>query len=272
MKKFLKLKYLFLGGIGIVFIALGFEVQDSYRKHGPFRTMQDPISLSESVDLTGLRELRFAGGPLIPLPELKKKLSSLTGTLIIADGLRGKYGYVHGVPDSYLAYKDDSPSWKTYIWRLFYTKSLKIEPNLITPAAEAVKSYGFGYKSFSIGSKYIAHDEDIDEFVLFFDTLPDNVWVYFHCIHGKGRTSMMLVMADIMRNAPKVALADIIKRQYLLGSVNLFDTVSWTLSTYNTTKLEQRKRFIERFYEFICQRKAGGIQQWSAWNRQKKLG
>ena len=79
---------------------------------------------------------------------------------------------------------------------------------------------------------------------------------------------MMLVMWDIMKNAPQVSLKDIIKRQYLLGSVDLFDTSAWTKSTYSTKKLEERKTFIEKFYTFISQKKAGGLQSWTAWTHQ----
>ncbi|MBA3812874.1 MAG: hypothetical protein H0X26_00035 [Alphaproteobacteria bacterium] len=270
MKKFLKLKYFFVIGIGVFLVILGFEVQDSYRKYGNYRTMQDPLSASESVDLTGLRELPYAGGPMIPLSELKKRLEHVKGPKIIVDGVHGKYGYVYGIPDSYIGYLEKAPSWKSYIWRLFYTGTLKSRPSLIVPGAVAAQLYGFEYRSFRIGSKYLSQDEDIDKFVSFLDALPENVSLYFHCIHGKGRTSMMLVMADIIKNAPKVALADIIKRQYLLGSVNLFDTASWTRSTYATKMLEDRKKFIEDFYDFIDQRKAGGIQRWSEWNKQRK--
>lgn len=271
MKRFLNPRYLLLGGIGIILIWIGLEVQDNYRKYGNFRTMQDPIVSSKSVDLTGLRELHFAGGPLMPLSDLKKRLDTVEGPKIIADGIHGKYGYVQGIPDNYLAYNKEMPSWKSYIWRLFYTGTLKSNPTAIVSGAEAAKLYGFDYKSFHIGSKYLARDEDIDQFVSFFDTLPENTWVYFHCIHGKGRTSMMLVMADIIRNAPNVALTDIIKRQHLLGSVDLFDTTPWTRGTYATKMLEDRKKFIEDFYEFISQRKSGGLKQWSEWIRQKKM-
>lgn len=266
MKKFLKLKYLFLGIIGVLVIALGLEWQDSYRKRGNFRTMQDPIVSTELINLEGLRELPFAGGPLMPLPELKKRLAYVKAPIIIVDGIRGKYGYVQGIPENYLGYRKKTPSWKSYLWRLLYTGSLQSNPQLILSGAKAAELYGFGYQNFRIGSKYRSRDEDIDKFVSFFDTLPENVFLYFHCIHGKGRTSMMLVMADIIKNAPKVALKDIIKRQYLLGSVDLFDTTPWSRSTYATQMLEDRKKFIEHFYEFICQRKSGEIQQWSEWN------
>lgn len=268
MKKFLKLKWLCVGIIGISLIALGFEIQDSYRKHGPFRAMQDPISTSEQLDLTGLREMRFTGGPLVSLPALQKRLQSLKGPKILVDGIHGKYGYICGVPDNYLDYYKESPSWKAYLWRLFYTGTFLSQSSLIVPAAEAARAYGFQHANFHIGSKYLTKDADIDKFVSFIDNLPKDTWVYFHCTHGKGRTSLMLVMADIMRNAPTVALADIVKRQYVLGSVDLFDTTSWTRSTYGRKTLDDRKRFVEKFYDFICQRKTGGVQQWSVWNHE----
>lgn len=272
MKKFLKLKYFLMGGMGILLVILGLEFQDNYRKNGRFRTMQDPISSTESVDLTGLRELKFMGGPLTPLSELRKRLEHIKEPKIIVDGIQGKYGYAQGIPESYLDYTKESPSWKTYLWRFYYTGTIKAYPERIISGAEAAKVYGFDYRRFHIRSKYLSRDEDIDEFVSFFDTLPENVTLYFHCIHGKGRTSMMLVMADIIKNAPRVALKDIIKRQYLLGSVDLFDTTPWVRATYTIKTLEDRKKFIEDFYAFICQRKGGGIQQWSIWNREKRAG
>lgn len=256
--------------MAVLLVTLGFEWQDNYRKYGNFRTMQDSIVSSEPVNLEGLRDLPMAGGPLMPLADLKKHLEYIKDPIMIVDGIHGKYGYVQGIPENYLDYRKESPSWKTYFWRLWYTGSLHAHPHLIVSGAKAAELYGFGYRNFHIGSKYLSKDEDIDRFVSFFDTLPKNVFLYFHCLHGKGRTSMMLVMADIMKNAPKISLKDIIKRQYLLGSENLFDTTPWTRSTYATQALKVRRDFIERFYEFISQRKAGGIQQWSEWNRMKK--
>lgn len=270
MKKFLKIKYLFISAIVLCLTILGLEWQDNYRKNADFRTMQDPLASPSSVDVTGLKELPFAGGPLMPLSELKKRLASVKDPIIIVDGIHGKFGYVHGIPEQYVKYHKDSPSWKTYLWRLFYTGTLFPQPQLVVPAGKAAAFYGFGYRCFRIGSKYLSKDEDIDAFVSFMDSVPEKTFLYFHCIHGKGRTSMMLVMADIMKNAPQVALKEIIKRQHLLGSVDLFDTTPWTRSTYAVQTLKDRKTFIERFYAFIAQRKAGGIQLWSEWNRIKK--
>jgi len=267
VNKILRIRNILIGGILVLLISIGLELQDVYRKYGNFRTTQDPIVSTERVDLTGLRDLHMAGGPMLPLHDLKKRLATAKTNIIIVNGTIGKHGYVNGTPTTDLGYLSKNPGWRYFLWRLFSTGTIKAHPELVISEAEEAKKHGFEYKSFLIGSKFNSAEKTIDEFVTFIDSLPENTSVYFHCHHGKGRTSLMLVMADIIKNAPNVALTDIIKRQYLLGSVDLFDTIPWSKGTYSTATLEKRKTFVQTFYAFICQRKTGGIQLWSEWNR-----
>ena len=41
----------------------------------------------------------------------------------------------------------------------------------------------------------------MDDLVAFFENLPEDAIVYFHCIHGKGRTTTFLTLFDIFKNA-----------------------------------------------------------------------
>lgn len=265
IKKLLTLKNILIGcGLGLV-LFIGIDLQNDLRKQGKFRSMQDPISSIENVDLTGLRDLSFAGGAVLSFSELQKLTPPHKGQKIVVDGTGNKYRFINGIPDAYLEYSHQLPSWKAYLWRLVYTGTTKAHPEQTVSEKEAAKKHGYGFGRFSIGSKAPSYDSTIDHFIVFIENLPKDVWVYFHCKNGKGRTSMMLVMADIIKNAPVVALEDIIKRQFLLGSVDLFDTTLWFKGTYSIKILERRMAFIQDFYDFICQRKAGGIQRWSDW-------
>ena len=76
---------------------------------------------------------------------------------------------------------------------------------------------------------------------------------------------MLLVMLDIMKNAPIVPFEDIIKRQHLLGSEDLLNIAAWKKGSYTKQQLEERAAFIKAFYAFVSQRKAGGIQRWTDW-------
>lgn len=273
MKKIFSKKNAFIG-IGILFIVMISVVvyllsTDDYTD-AKFRTMRDKISSSESVDLTGLRELSASGGPIVDFPTLKKKLAFVNKPIIIVDGMKEHHAYIKDIPITFFGYHRHNPDFRYFIRRMFYTGTPYLKPELIVQERELAKKYGFEYTNIKIDSKLNTPDAAVDEFVSYFDNAPPHAWFHFHCRHGKGRTSLALVMFDIMHNAPQVALEDIVRRQYLLGSINLSDTAVWRKnSTYPSKTLERRKKFVYDFYAFICQRKAGGIQEWSEWRRQQ---
>jgi hypothetical protein len=260
--------FLWGGILGLCIALLLFLFLSTYWMEN-FRTMQDLGSVPEGVDITGLHALQASGGSLPRFPTLAWRLSHVKGHKIIVNAETKPIDFVSGLPSTLFAYKNKKFVWKHYLRRLLFTGTLKERADLIISEAALAEKYGFSYKTVIIGSRFVAEDKHIEEIISFFDTLPQDAWVHFHCAHGLGRTSMLLVMLDIMRNAPKVALKDIVKRQHLLGSVDLFDTVVWSHGGYRKQMLENRKKFVEDFYAFIIQRKAGGIQQWSAWKNQK---
>lgn len=273
MKKFFNKKN-FIISIGILFISTFFVVfyllsTDEYTD-SKFRTMQDKIASTEQVDLTGLRELSASGGPIVDFATLKKKLRMVKIPIIIVDGMKEHHGYINDIPITFFGYHTKKPDMRHYLRRLFFTGTIHVRPDLVKQESELTKKYGFGYANIRIDSKLQTPDVSVDEFLAYFDNAPKKAWFHFHCRHGKGRTSIALVMFDIMNNAPRVPLEDIVKRQYLLGSVNLSDTAVWRKnSTYPSKALQRRKKFIHDFYEFICQRKAGGEQLWSVWKSQR---
>jgi len=261
-------RILILGGVGSLIGFMLFLFLEAFINTN-FRTTQDRIWSLQQVDLTGLRELKASGGTSVRFPDLKRRLRNINENKVIVDGISEYHGYIKGIPTTFFAYQNPNPHWKYYLRRLIFTGTTEVSPDLVITEAEEARQNGFSYLHVRVGSKFISSDQAIDNIVQFLDALPENVWVHFHCHYGKGRTSMMLVMYDIMRNAPQVALEDIVKRQYLLGSEDLLNTAVWKNGSYTKEQLEERKNFITRFYNFICQRKAGGLQRWSEWNRMK---
>lgn len=262
--------------IGVIYLLS----TDTYSQ-AKFRTMQDPVFSSQKIDLTGLKELHASGGPIVDFSDLKQKLHHIKQNIIIVDAIRQYHGYINvffrEIPTTFLAYdRHDSDISRNnleirhILRRLIMTHTTEVRKDLVISEKDLAEKYGFGYRNIKIDSRIKTPDESVDDFVNFVDTLPSNVWLHFHCRLGKGRTSMMLVMYDIMKNAPKVTLKDIVKRQFLLGSENLFNTVARSSGTYYSSTLQKRKKFIEDFYIFICQRKVGGIQRWSEWHKSQQ--
>jgi hypothetical protein len=265
MRKFLNLRNLLMfGGIGLFIALLLFLFLEAFYSSN-FRTTQDPLASASSVNLKGLRELKASGGTSVLFPDLKRRLSHIKEKKIIVDGISEFHGYIKGIPTTFFAYRHLHPKWKYYIRRFIFTGTTARHPEWVVSEAEEAKKNGFSHINVKVGSKFISSPEAIDELIRLFDTLPENVWIHFHCHYGKGRTSMMLVMYDIMKNAPDVSLYDITHRQHLLGSENLLNTTVKKEGSYTQKQLDERKDFITRFYAFICQRKAGGIQIWSEW-------
>jgi Inositol hexakisphosphate len=60
-------------------------------------------------------------------------------------------------------------------------------------------------------------DEEVDRFILAVRALPQNAWAHFHCEAGRGRTTTFMVLYDMLRNAARASLEDIVRRQKLLG-------------------------------------------------------
>ncbi len=259
-----------IGGVGVISGFLLFLFYEAFFS-GNFRTTQDKIFTTQQVNFSGLRELKASGGTSVNFSDLKRRLSHIKEDKIIVDAINEFHGYVKGVPTTFLAYQSKKPHWKYYIRRFVFTGTTNVRPDLVTPEKEEAKKNGFSYAHVKIGSKYISSPKTIDEVIKLLENLSKkNIWVHFHCHYGKGRTSMLLVMFDIIKNAPTVPLSDIIKRQYLLGSEDLLNTTVRRKGSYTKDQLSQRKGFITKFYNFICQRKAGGVKLWSEWLTQQK--
>ncbi|MBA3812972.1 MAG: hypothetical protein H0X26_00540 [Alphaproteobacteria bacterium] len=268
MKKFFSIKnILILTGAGLFIGLLLFLFADAFINRN-FRTTLDKISLSEQVDLKGLRDIKASGGAAVHFLDLKRRLSHIKEKKLLVDGMTEFHGYLMGIPTTFLAYQARHRfSWKYKVRRFLLTGTQQVCRERVVPEEEEAIKNGFSYIYLNAGSRFIPAPEKIDEMVSILESIPDTTWVHFHCHHGKGRTSIMLAMLDIMKNAPTVSLKDIITRQHLLGSEDLLDTTVWARGTYTKEQLEQRRDFITQFYEFICQRKAGGPRLWSEWQK-----
>ena len=82
---------------------------------------------------------------------------------------------------------------------------------------EMVEAARFRYYRLPLQDHVWPQPEEIDEFIRFVNGLDtDKVWLHFHCKAGKGRTAIMMILYDKMRN-PDIPITDIAVRQARLG-------------------------------------------------------
>lgn len=145
-----------------------------------------------------------------------------------------------------------------------FSNGTEIVVDSVESEEELVSRLGFQYKRLFITDHQAPHDVEVDEFLKIIHQLPKNTWLHVHCRGGKGRTTTILVMYDMIKNADKVSFDEIIARHasiqpfYNLSEISRTDPV---LSPY----YEQRIIFLKYFYEYAKQSLQGDTGTWSEW-------
>ena len=119
--------------------------------------------------------------------------------------------------------------------------------------AQMVKKHGANYFRLAVQDHFAPSDRQVDEFLAFWKTLPKDAWLHYHCYAGMGRTTIFMVMHDILKSAPKgVSFNDIIKRQAILGKTDLSEIPdkkkNWERQLY-----VDRYVFTKQFYKYVTQ-------------------
>jgi len=110
-------------------------------------------------------------------------------------------------------------------------------------------------------------DDEVDHFIVAVRALPTEGWAPLSLPCRQGRTTTFLALYDMLRNAPRVALDDIVNRQSLLaGDYNLL--ASEPASGDEAWKAgvgADRAAFVRAFYEYAKANPNGRPQMWTEW-------
>lgn len=148
------------------------------------------------------------------------------------------------------------------------TDPLTVKVNHYLTEKDICDMAGVGYIRIPIQDFHAPEDEQVDRFVELIKNLDKNDWLHFHCSAGRGRTTTFMAMYDMMLNANKISLKDIVERQIKLGGVNLLTDYSkkhnWKYYHYL-----KRAHFITKFYDYAKEASKNKFKQkWSDWLKQ----
>jgi len=151
---------------------------------------------------------------------------------------------------------------------LFAAQELQAE-TAITEECAATAA-GFRYIRFTATDQCWPDCAVVDDFLHFYKSLPSQpVWIHFHCQAGHGRTTIFMVLYDILRN-PQLSLDNIVLRQQLLGGTDLLfepGGMDW-LAVEN----RRRAEFLRLFYRYVQEEQMQGFPlDWSDWLAQQSL-
>lgn len=239
-----------------------------------FRTCQDHIfQPKKPVDTQGLAELPVSGSNRIIFEDLKQRLSHVKGKIYLVDLTgSGQEYYRRKYPIDFLGFDSKNSDLFKYKIRRFLVNGWQEFNNEDYVKEEVVaKEQGFEYISLYQERRDIPIKTMVDDLIKLVETLPKDGWLHLHCRGGKGRTTSIMVMIDILKNGRQVSLEDIVKRHHLLGGINLFDTKVWKMGTYSKEQLLKRKNFIINFYKYVNDSDGYGTRSWLSWCQKNGL-
>ena len=141
---------------------------------------------------------------------------------------------------------------------------LVIKVKSVMTEKELVESEGFEYIRIPMPDHSWPAAESIDTFVSFVKSIdPEKVWLHFHCMGGRGRTGVMMMIYDMMMN-PDVPMQDITVRQAMLGSGYALYTED--SDSYKVPLYAEKARMTPLFYEYVQQNRESNYDvPWSVW-------
>ena len=96
---------------------------------------------------------------------------------------------------------------------------------------------------------------EVNRFIKFITSQPEDYWLHIHCAGGDGRTTTFMAMVDMLHNAKKVPFDEIINRQHLLGGIDLSHLGEKDGWKYPYAK--ERYEYLRRFYKYASENKDG---------------
>jgi Inositol hexakisphosphate len=260
-----------------------------------FRTTDDPIKANKGQipSDAGLTDLRASGSGEFTADGLKLLLARTHGPVTVFDLRQETHIFVNGLPVSWFATNDWANVGRSQSAieadENARVESLKPGSKIVISPGAAVKKPGVTpstpenvtveharterelvepNRAASVRITVTDHcrplDDEVDRFVLAVRALPKNGWAHFHCEAGRGRTTTFMVLYDMLRNAVRVPIEDIVRRQQLLGYD--YDVLRPAEpGDWRAPYTEDRIAFVRAFYDYARANPNGLPQLWSEW-------
>jgi Inositol hexakisphosphate len=259
-----------------------------------FRTTNDPLKATNGQIPAniGLAGLRASGGGEFTADGLKLLLARTHGPVTVFDLRQETHIFVNGLPISWFGTNDwaNVGRAQSAIEEDETARVQKLKPGgVIVVAGDSVKKSDLAANAREnvtvehastehdiVAANHAAYvrltvtdharplDEEVDRFILAVRALTKDGWAHFHCEAGRGRTTTFMVLYDMLRNATRVSLEDIARRQKVLGYD--FDVLAPDdPGDWKAPYTEDRIAFVRAFYRYARANPDGRPQLWSEW-------
>lgn len=260
-----------------------------------FRTTDDPLRTDkgEAPSTIGLSDLRASGSGEFTREGLKLVLARTRGPVAVFDLRQETHIFVNNLPASWYASRDWANVGRSQsaieadeaarVQSLEPGSEIDIRPGepvkkgnatSVTPERVTVKSASTerdiverasaNYVRVTVTDHTRPLDDEVDRFIIAVRALPPDAWAHFHCEAGLGRTTTFMVLYDMLRNATRVSLEGIVRRQRILSSG--YDVLEPAEpGNWKAPYMADRAAFVRAFYDYARANPNGRPQLWSEW-------
>ncbi len=257
-----------------------------------FRAVTDTVPAN--INTTGLADLHIAGGAQFSKASLTAILSHLhTRKMLVIDLRQESHGMLNSNAISWYGKHNAENADKnvaqieeeqaTLLKKLgeeqvatvdsILKKSANGEIKKVKPVEylvhqtsseqELVTGMKLKYKRIFVQDYHAPTEKEVDHFIEIVKHAPGNQWIYLHCRAGVGRTTMFMIMFDMLHNAKQVSFEDILARQIALNGKDIFKLPE--KKHYKYAAAVERAEFIKKFYEYAKGNKDNYHTSWSQW-------
>jgi predicted protein tyrosine phosphatase len=264
-----------------------------------FRRMDSPFTTGPGPLPTrlGLDAIRASGGAQFSLAELDTMLANLPAKPIIIDLRQESHGFLNGTAVSWYSPMDFANKGKVLSviaadeqarlkallslgracltivqakdtgGRITQADTREIPVSETQTEAQVAAGRHLRYLRLAVTDHNKPADQDIDDFLRFYREMPEDAWLHLHCHAGEGRTTVFLIMLDMLANAGQVSAEDTATRQHLLGGLDILNAHA---VGFKLQPALERAEFVRRFHRYALENPHAKPLLWSEWLAKRK--
>lgn len=245
-------------------VELVFDKDHATSKPGNYRK-------NESLQMSGSASFATKA-----LKEIAKPVKKNKATLYVFDLRQESHGLINDIPVTWTADRE----WANA--EMNHEEAVRRERRLlgdlrvgekvgnttiqsIETEESLVRTGGHQYVRLTVTDHVRPVDSEVDRFIEAIRGMPDKAWAHFHCRSGKGRSTVFMIMYDMLRNAGTETYETIIKRNTELSQDFDVLTVPTDEKDWKHPFQKETVAFITEFYNYAKAHPNGEGVLWGEW-------
>ncbi len=262
-----------------LFLSKNYRAHNSSTHHK--RVLSKHFQKCVTLDRTPSPEYPFSGGGRVNVSQMTRMNKSHDGPLYVVNLREDDGFYLNKQPINYYGmhirngnfrYHQSTKPRKKWLysfrkWLHNAPQDIKdLNPADIETESQILDQQGIHYVKFDLARQHFASKWDfIDNAIALFESLPSNTWIHFHCAGGRGRTTTLMIMYDIFRNAKTTSLDDILSHHLCLGGENIQNIHVIPDGSWSKRNLVGRFRLLETFHKYMTSPDGYPHNTWFKW-------